>query len=51
MLAPNNLEFFYEEKETSPRVFKYHRRLNLMWHAATIGLFALCVFAFFRARD
>lgn len=51
MIQPNNLEYFYEEKETSQKVFEYHRRLNLMWYAASIGLVSLGVFWVYRARD
>ena len=46
MIQPNNLQYFYEEKETSQRVFNYHYRINLVWkfmtYAAVVcGTYAL----------
>lgn len=31
MIKPNNLQYFYEEKEESQRVFNYHYRINMIW--------------------
>lgn len=39
MLKPNNLQYFYEEKETSERVFAYHRRMHLLWRYTCVTMF------------
>lgn len=46
MIKSNNLEFFYEEKETSERVYQYHERLNAIWRVTSIfaSFFAVYVF-------
>ena len=45
MMKPNNLQYFYEEKETSERVFKYHRRLHLVWKYTSILAFFVTSYA------
>ena len=50
MLQPNNLEYFYEEKETSERVFDLHRKLHLLWKAATLFTIGFVIWAFERAH-
>ena len=48
MIKPNNLEYFYEEKETSERVDNYHRYLNILWQIAATSTAIFAVFAFVR---
>ena len=38
MLKPNNLQYFYEEQETSEKVFTYHKRLHLLWRYTCFGM-------------
>lgn len=47
MIRPNNLEFFYEEKETSENVYLYHQRLNALWRLTTCFACVFAVWAFY----
>ena len=42
----NNLEYFYEEQETSERVSSYHRRVNLAWKYCTYLAGVVLIYAF-----
>lgn len=37
MIKPNNLEYFYDEKEDDENVYDTHRRLNMLWAAMSAG--------------
>ena len=51
MIRPNDLEYFYEEKETSEKVYQYHQRLNAMWRFATSFAVVFAAWAFYKAYE
>ena len=50
MVRPNTMEYFYEERETSERVFAYHRRIHLMWRFCTYTAVIVGIYAFYQAK-
>ena len=51
MLRSNNLEYFYEEKETSENVYRYHERLNSLWRVTSWFGLTLACWAFYKAYE
>ena len=49
MIKPNNIEYFYEEKEISDRVFNYHTYMNLMFKFTTYFAFSVAIWAVYTA--
>lgn len=51
MIRPTNLEYFYEEKETSESVYLYHQRLNAAWRIATYLFAAGACWAMYKTYE
>ena len=51
MIRSNNLEYFYEEKETSENVYRYHQRLNSLWRVTSWFALVFACWAFYKAYE
>ena len=39
------MQYFYEQKETSERVFRWHHNMNLVWQYTTYAAFVVFIYA------